>query len=77
MDTASILGEVRRDDESCGTDGIIDIDFRFDFDEESVDSYLSIELEETLDEEIVEEHKTLHEIDVEELRETVLVNRRK
>ena len=67
VDTASIPGEGRRDDESCDTDGIIDIDFRFDA--ESVDSELSIDLEETLEEEIAEEDEISHENGVEETRE--------
>ena len=67
VDTASIPGEGRRDDESCDTDGIIDIDFRFD--EESVDSELSIDLEETLEEEIAEEDETSYENGAEEPRE--------
>ena len=75
VDTASIPGEGRCNDESCDTDGIIDIDFRFDV--ESVESELSIDLEETLDEEIVEEHEISHENGVEEAREKALANERK
>ena len=67
VDTASIPGEGRRDDESCDTDGIIDIDFRFDA--ESVDSELSIDLDETLEEEIAEEDEISHKNGVEEPRE--------